>query len=207
MAHPPVLESPDGGVCFFFEKAELLAGVDDWENVDYPDDPSGDKNVNFIRVELQQPGQCMVSYHPILDGTSCDRNRQYLPLNSLPTLRPRQLPDDFSPYETLKINELPGIIATLYNEDPPFSSHKHLYSTIDVMIHGDVPRKSFSVKYSGAIPDNPPSWMMAEYDVWFHDPKIVLEHQLANPNFDGKINYAAKVVINEHGCSHTPKVL
>ncbi|KAI6138058.1 hypothetical protein BKA82DRAFT_3992127, partial [Pisolithus tinctorius] len=81
----------------------------------------------------------------------------------------------------------------------PFSLHKHLYSTIDVMTHSDAPWKSFSVKYSGAIPNNPPSWMMAEYDIWFRDPKVVLEHQLANPDFIGEIDYAAKVVIDEHG--------
>ena len=53
--------------------------------------------------------------------------------------------------------------------------------------------------YSGAIPDDPPSWMTAEYDVWFHNPKVVLEHQLANPDFKGEIDYAAKVVVNEDG--------
>jgi len=41
--------------------------------------------------------------------------------------------------------------------------------------------------------------MTAEYDVWFRDPKVVLEHQLANKDFNGEINYAAKVVVDEYG--------
>ena len=49
------------------------------------------------------------------------------------------------------------------------------------------------------MPDVPPSWMTAEYDVWFQDPKVVLEHQLANADFNGEINYTAKVVVDENG--------
>jgi len=41
--------------------------------------------------------------------------------------------------------------------------------------------------------------MTAEYDVWFCDPKVVLEHQLANPDFKGEIDYATKVVVDEDG--------
>ena len=70
---------------------------------------------------------------------------------------------------------------------------------IDATTHGDSPWKSFSVMYSGAMPDNPPPWMTAEYDVWYHDPKIILEHQLANPDFKGEIDYTMKVGIDEHG--------
>ena len=45
----------------------------------------------------------------------------------------------------------------------------------------------------------PPSWMTTEYDVWFQDLKVVLEHQLANADFNGEIDYAAKVVVDESG--------
>ncbi|KAI6156540.1 hypothetical protein BKA82DRAFT_4325498 [Pisolithus tinctorius] len=52
---------------------------------------------------------------------------------------------------------------------------------------------------------------MAEYDIWFCNPKVVLEHQLANPDFNGEINYAAKELIAEdpetHGAMFVPVIL
>ncbi|KIM63082.1 hypothetical protein SCLCIDRAFT_86539, partial [Scleroderma citrinum Foug A] len=98
-----------------------------------------------------------------------------------------------------KIDELLGIMASMYDKDPLFHSHKNLCDTINATIHRDSPWKLFSVMYLGEMPDNPPSWMTAKYDVWYHDPKVVLEHQLANPDFKGEIDYAAKVVIDEDG--------
>jgi Plavaka transposase len=32
--------------------------------------------------------------------------------------------------------------------------------------------------------------MLAEYDVWYRDPKAVLETQLKNPDFKDEIDYA-----------------
>jgi len=151
------------------------------------------------------------------EGTPCDHAGHYLPPGSPPPPKPSPPPDDYSPYESraafqlaeflynreqmsaAKINELLAIMASICDKDPPFHSHKHMYDTIDATTHGDSPWKSFSVTYSGAIPDLPPPWMTAEYDVWYRDPKVVLEHQLANPNFKGEIDYAAKVVIDEGG--------
>ena len=150
-------------------------------------------------------------------GTPCDHAGCYLPPGSPPPPKPSPLPDDYSPYEnraafqlaeflykrkqmsTTKIDELLAITALIYNRDPPFHSHKHMYDTIDATTHGDSPWQSFSVTYSGAIPDDPPPWMTAEYDVWYRDLKVVLEHQLANPDFKGEIDYAAKVVVDEVG--------
>ena len=98
-----------------------------------------------------------------------------------------------------KIDQLLAIVASMYDRDPPFHSHKDLYDMIDTTTHRDTPWNSFSVMYLGATPDNPPSWMTAEYDIWYHNPKVVLEHQLTNPDFKGKIDYAAKVVVDEDG--------
>lgn len=100
---------------------------------------------------------------------------------------------------TAKINELLAIMALIHEKDLPFHSHTEMYSTIDTTTHGDSPWKSFLVKYLGAMPDDPPPWMSTEYDMWYHDPKIMLEHQLANPDFQGEIDYAMKVMIDEHG--------
>jgi len=150
-------------------------------------------------------------------GAPCDRTGHYLPPNSPPSPNPSPLPGDYGPYESraafelaeflysreqmlaTKIDELLAIMASMYDKDPPFRSHKDMYDMIDATRHGDSPWQSFSVTYSGAMPDEPPSWMTAEYDVWYCDPKIVLEHQLANPDFKGEIDYAAKVVVDEDG--------
>jgi len=150
-------------------------------------------------------------------GTPCDRTGRYLPPNSPPPPKPSPLPDDYSPYESraafqlakflynrkqmsaAKINELLAIMASIYDNDLPFHSHKHMYDTIDTTTYGDSPWQSFSVTYSGAIPDDPPPWMTAEYDVWYRDPKVVLEHQLTNPDFKGEVDYSVKVVVNEGG--------
>ena len=40
---------------------------------------------------------------------------------------------------------------------------------------------------------------MAEYDVWHRNPLVLLEHQLANPDFDSSIDYVPKVVTDEQG--------
>ncbi|KAI9569312.1 hypothetical protein HD554DRAFT_2171461 [Boletus coccyginus] len=41
--------------------------------------------------------------------------------------------------------------------------------------------------------------MVADYDVWYCDPLRILEQQIRNPEFVGKINYGAKVVTDENG--------
>ncbi|KAF8479865.1 hypothetical protein JB92DRAFT_2837755 [Gautieria morchelliformis] len=46
-----------------------------------------------------------------------------------------------------------------------------MYDTIDSTPLGDISWESFSLQYNGEIPaDNVPSWMEADYDVWFRDP-------------------------------------
>ncbi|KIM52381.1 hypothetical protein SCLCIDRAFT_32667 [Scleroderma citrinum Foug A] len=165
----------------------------------------------------QCPQERKVSYHPILDGTPCDHTGRYLPPGTPPPPKPSPLPEDYSPFESratfelaeflykckqmsaTKIDKLLAIMASIHKKDPLFHSHTEMYSMIDATTHGDSPWKSFSVKYLGAMPDDPPPWMSAEYDMWYCDPKIMLKHQLANPDFKGKINYATKVMIDEHG--------
>ena len=150
-------------------------------------------------------------------GTLCDRAGHYLPPNSPPPLNPSPLPGDYGPYESraafelaeflysreqmpaAKIDELLAIMASMYDKVPLFHSHKDMYDMIDATRHGDSSWQSFSVTYSGAMPDDPPTWMIAEYDVWFRDPKVVLEHQLMKPDFKNEIDYAAKVGIDEDG--------
>lgn len=97
-----------------------------------------------------------------------------------------------------KTDTLMDILASLYDgQDPPFGSHDDLYKSIDAIPYGDSPWQSFSVKYSGPLPEDPPSWMLADYDVWYRDPLSLLEQQFQNPEFVGAIDYAAKVSLIE----------
>jgi hypothetical protein len=96
-----------------------------------------------------------------------------------------------------KTDILMDILALLYKGDePPFRSHNDLYKTLDAIPYGDCPWQSFLVKYSGLLPEDPPSWMSADYDVWYRNPLSLLEQQFRKPAFDGAIDYAAKVRLN-----------
>lgn len=78
-----------------------------------------------------------------------------------------------------------------HGDNPPFQSHGHLYDMIDASPLGDVPWESFSLTYNGAIPAGQvPSWMNSEFDVWFRDPRQIVQNLLSNPDFDGEFDYA-----------------
>jgi hypothetical protein len=89
------------------------------------------------------------------------------------------------------------IWAAQENSNPPFGNHEELYSVIDSTALGDIPWESFSVTYSGELPEGEtPPWMLAEYDIWYRNPRSVLRNQMANPDFKGEIDYAAKQVFD-----------
>ncbi|KAG1766034.1 hypothetical protein EV702DRAFT_1182386 [Suillus placidus] len=70
-----------------------------------------------------------------------------------------------------------------------FSDHRDLYKTIDNTPLSDVKWQSFSVKYTGAIPDEGAlPWMEDSHDVWFRDPCDVVRNMLANSEFAMEIN-------------------
>jgi hypothetical protein len=103
-----------------------------------------------------------------------------------------------------KIGELMDIWAAYQQDkgddlDPPFSGAKDLYDTIDATELGDVPWQAFTVQFSGEIPDDVPPWMNASYDVWFHDPLLVMEGQLGNKDFTSEIDIAPKRVFSKEG--------
>ena len=78
--------------------------------------------------------------------------------------------------------------------DPPFADNRDLHSTIDSIPLGDIPWQGFKVKYTGDIPENAPTWMTKEYDVWFCNPLEVMEAQIGNPDFNNEIDYAPRQV-------------
>jgi hypothetical protein len=92
------------------------------------------------------------------------------------------------------INFLLGLWAAslaVHGDEPPFSNATDMYNTIDSTPLGDLTWESFRLQYNGTRPlENVPSWMEAEYDVWFRDPRILVHNLLSNPDFKSDFDYA-----------------
>ena len=76
---------------------------------------------------------------------------------------------------------------------PPMRDHRDLLRQIDSIPLGNVPWECFRLQYDGPLPETgqPPEWMVTEYDVWFRNPCEVIKGILANPEFDGHMDYLA----------------
>lgn len=77
-----------------------------------------------------------------------------------------------------------------HDTPPPFLDHKELYKVIDRTKLGDVNWDSFSLHYNGERPDeNVPTWMTAQYDIWFRSPRYLLHNLISNPDFKDEFDY------------------
>lgn len=146
-------------------------------------------------------------------GRICDRQGNNIPSDTLPPPRPSDRgPDDWAPYTSrvefevadflFRRNQMSGgdidfifnlwaASLAVHGDTPPFASHVDMYSTIDATPLGDVAWQSFSSQYNGPQPDDEvPSWMTAEYEVWFRDPRLLIRDILANPDFKDEFDYA-----------------
>ena len=92
------------------------------------------------------------------------------------------------------IDHLFQLWAATTGDNPPFSDKEDLYTIIDATTAGNVPPwQCFSISMDvDADDDTVPSWKTAEYDVYFRDPKVMLESQLANPDFHNKMDLSPK---------------
>ena len=63
-----------------------------------------------------------------------------------------------------------------------------MYETIDQIQAGLAPFRSYWLKYNGPMLPTPPKWMMQEYELYAHDPPLVLQQQLATPKFSNKFD-------------------
>lgn len=129
-------------------------------------------------------------------------------------------PDDWTPYESRLAFETAEFIyrrckmsagnfdilsqlwaASLapYNVAPPFASYSGLCKTIDATPIGGVPWRSIALSYNGIIPNNAPTWMRAEYTVWFRDPYLLFKHMLENSEFAGHFDYGPSRRYNTKG--------
>lgn len=155
--------------------------------------------------------KCYLNIDVCTIGTPCDELGNFLPSGAPPPPRPTAPADDFSPYQSREEFELAELLysrvqmsagnidalldiwaSTLakHNDNPLFANAKHMYETIDSTNLGDVKWESFTTSWQGELPENPPAWMTAKYDVWFRDPRAVVHSMLGNPDIDGEIDYA-----------------
>jgi Plavaka transposase len=146
-------------------------------------------------------------------GKPCDEHGNFLPPDAPPPPQDtNRSPDDWTPYNSrlefefadfiFRTNEMPAMqINTLldlwaasmlkHGDTPPFANFQDLHNTIDSTPLGDVPWQSFKTRYQDEKPQqNIPLWMDAGFDVWFRDPCAVIQNMLANPDFNGEIDYA-----------------
>ncbi|KAG1719820.1 uncharacterized protein EDB91DRAFT_1284709 [Suillus paluster] len=151
------------------------------------------------------------NYHPFLSARPCDDKGNFLAPGTPPQPLSDKASDDWSPYgsrvefeladylftknQTLvhSINQLLNIWAASLIQAgckaPPFADYHDVYKTIDNTPLGEVKWQSFSVKFTGAIPDEGAApWMTDSHDVWFRDPHDVVRNMLSNPDYATKID-------------------
>ncbi|KAG1737952.1 hypothetical protein EDB19DRAFT_1984357 [Suillus lakei] len=156
--------------------------------------PMDDEGPLQSTAEFVGPGDRLYrNYHPFLSARPCDPAGAFLPPGTPPPPLTEKSLDDWTPYGSHVEFELANYLFTR-NQTPAhsidqllniwaaslvqagskftlFSDHHDLYKTIDNTPLGDVKWQSFSVKYTGTIPDEGAlPWMEDSHDVWFHDP-------------------------------------
>ncbi|KAG1785541.1 uncharacterized protein HD556DRAFT_1249676 [Suillus plorans] len=151
------------------------------------------------------------NYHPLLSARPCDREGNFLPRGTPPPPLSDKASDDWTPYKSRVEFELADYLFTK-NQTPMhsidqllniwaaslieggskttlFPDHRALYKTIDDTPLGDIKWQSFSVKYTGEIPEQGVApWMTDTYDVWFRDPRNVVNNMLSNPDYAMEID-------------------
>ncbi|KAI0074316.1 hypothetical protein K474DRAFT_1677225 [Panus rudis PR-1116 ss-1] len=178
--------------------------VENAPEADHPDRYSDAKDT------IPAPEYSEKIYHQKLNAIRCDKDGEFSS-EALPAESEKDS-DDWSPFQSRvefklanflyrKVQMSQGNIDELldywaetlfpYDANAPFADHRELLELIDKIEQGDAPWQSFSVSYTGAVPDipNPPSWMTQEYEVWYRDPRTVAHNMLGNPTFKDKIDY------------------
>ena len=148
------------------------------------------------------------------EGRRCDGRGTFLPAEALPEPPTTKADDDWTPFASRAGFELAEFLfveaelshkkidkllelwaATLipHGDSPPIINHQDLHRQIDAIKLGNIQWECAPLKYDRPLPKvtRPPEWMTTEYDVWYRDPHKVIKNMLANPDFDGHIDYAA----------------
>ena len=151
--------------------------------------------------------------HNTSKGASCDHRGNFIPPGTPPVPPPPKSKDDWTPFASREGFELANILylkahlsqsliddllqiwsATLVPHDdlPPIADHRDLHAQIDAIKLGEVPWKSYTAQYQWLRPNEGPipEWMETKYQLWYRDPRQVVHHILANPEFASGFDYA-----------------
>ncbi|KAF8798637.1 hypothetical protein BYT27DRAFT_7264755 [Phlegmacium glaucopus] len=161
------------------------------------------------------------TYHPFLNGRPCNKNGHFLPMGTPPPPRPTAAPGDWKPFD----NEVQFKVADfLYHQEEmsqgninyllklwalsllkhgsvaPFNTYKHIYDRIDAIEEGDAPWKCFKTSVDDSeVDDTTPNWKKQEYDIWYHNPEVVVRNMLPNPDFHKEFDAAPYVELDKYG--------
>jgi len=210
---PPPLH---GGIEIAALNLDAEDDLDAAPGMNHPQVPDAPSITRAYHPKLDGKVDFFSGYAPTLRlhvGQICDEGGNNIPLDTPPPPRGSDKgPDDWTPYNNRlqfevadflfrqnqmsagHINFLLGLWAAslaTHDDESPFSKARHLYNTIDLTPLGDVTWESFALLYNGRRPvQNIPSWMQAEYDVWFRDPRTLVHNLLSNPDFKSGFDYA-----------------
>lgn len=95
-----------------------------------------------------------------------------------------------------KIDDLLNIWAASlapHHDTLPFKNHNDLYSTIDAtpIPGGDADWKSFNLCFhpDEELPHDAANWKKTKWDVWYRDPRQLIDNMLQNPDFRDEFDY------------------
>ncbi|KAF5373561.1 hypothetical protein D9758_000926 [Tetrapyrgos nigripes] len=157
-----------------------------------------------IEPQAPRPPRESKNYHPFLTGDICDENGNFLPPGS--PVPPQPEPDNvWAPFadevqfrladfcfrkaemSQSDIDELLDIWSLSLSqhgaESGPFLNHEDLLEAIDNIRVGSAPWKCFETQPQAGTMQDAPEWQTTSYQVWYHDPDVVIANMLANPDF------------------------
>ncbi|KAG1799081.1 uncharacterized protein BJ212DRAFT_1450297 [Suillus subaureus] len=211
--HPPTLTQPSVPHSPSPALASDIINFGDIGGTDLGDaGPMDDKDPLQSSAEFFGTGEQLYrNYHPLLSACPCDAEGAFFPPGTSPPPLTEKALDDWTPYKSHVKFELANYLFTK-NQTPAhsidhlldiwaasliqagskatlFPDHCNVYRTIDNTPLGDVKWQSFSVKYTGTIPDEgAPPWMADSHNVWFRDPCDVVRNMLANPDLAAEMD-------------------
>jgi hypothetical protein len=81
----------------------------------------------------------------------------------------------------------------------PWRNAEEMYSTIDQIQQGSVPWNTIKFRYQMPTMSTSPQWMQQTYELCYHNVRLLLQTQLANPAFKNHFDYAAYQEFNSNG--------
>ncbi|KAK0460894.1 uncharacterized protein EV420DRAFT_1619442 [Desarmillaria tabescens] len=98
-----------------------------------------------------------------------------------------------------ELMELWTLTMLKHGDFGPFENHDEMYKLIDAIQQGSAPWKCFVTQVDANLPPTAPSWQCNQYQIWYHDPDMVISNILANPDFSNEFDTAPYVEVSSDG--------